>query len=326
MKSLDKLKLYLLIATAKYYLFSCRVYFVAINCLKLYTQGDIMNKAVLTLALVFLSLGFLWAGSFEWGIKYGIGSSSIHGNDKDYELAYDIFQDEAGTTDLGYLRVRSNKSKAGFSQNAGIYASARIFKKIDSIKLNSEIIWHRYNFISEYENSPIQTNNVILAQSFGDSLSGNIQTTADYISLPVFISFNQELSEEAKQKQYQGAFIYGGPSFSLLLGNESKKEGGISAMDYQVKKIVMDSFSDADPLSNYSYKSQVSGFDELIQFKTDIVFGVGFGLKDLFKFGFGKDEFNFDLRFTMGLNELGDTGKRDAVTLRSIMFSIGSKL
>ena len=42
--------------------------------------------------------------------------------------------------------------------------------------------------------------------------------------------------------------------------------------------------------------------------------------------GIGKDEFVFDLRLTFGMNKLGDSGVRDAVKLRSLIFSIGAKL
>jgi hypothetical protein len=56
------------------------------------------------------------------------------------------------------------------------------------------------------------------------------------------------------------------------------------------------------------------------------VIGAGFTLKDILGFGLGKDVFDFDFRFNLGLNELGDSGYRDAVTLRSIMFSVGARL
>ena len=54
--------------------------------------------------------------------------------------------------------------------------------------------------------------------------------------------------------------------------------------------------------------------------------GAGFALKDLFGFGLGKDEFVFDLRYKGSLDDLGDSGLRDAVGLRSIMLYIGCRL
>jgi hypothetical protein len=271
-------------------------------------------------------LSSLWSAGLDWGIKYGLGSSSLHGDDKNYELRYDIYEHAATTTDLGYLRLRAQKNEGGISQNAGVYASLMLTRKVDSVSLHTELLWQRYAFSHKFQGAPLSTNNLLLASTFADTLKGRIDRTVDYITLPIMIRLNQELSEEKKQNNYQGAFVYLGPSFSVKLDQNNNSHNGIKALEQDVDNFVQDSLSDADNSSYYSSTRQNSGSDKLTAFKTDLVIGTGFTLKDIFNFGIGKDEFVFDFRFTMGINDLGDNSVRNAITLRSIMFSIGSRL
>jgi hypothetical protein len=285
-----------------------------------------MFRAGLSAILMLASLGILGATEFNWGIKYGIGNSSLHGSDKAYELRYDIFEHTATAMNPGYVVIRSKENSGGFSQNAGAYASILLARKTDSVRLNTELLWQRFVYNHEFKEAIPGSSSLILAQSFGDTLRGRIEGSADYITIPLLISLHQELSEEKKLQHYQGAFVYLGPSVSFLVNQERAAFGGIAALDKQVESFVQDSLNDADPATYYSAQRQKVGSDAFVSTKTDLVIGVGFTLKDILQFGIGKDEFVFDFRYTIGMNDLGDSGIRDAFTLRSIMLSVGCRL
>lgn len=285
-----------------------------------------MFKARLIAILILASLGFLGATEFDWGLKYGLGSSSMHGSSEAYELRYDLFKHTPSMVNPGYVMIRSKENSSGFSQNAGVYASLLLSRKTDSLKLRSELLWHRYVYSHEFKDAIPSASSLLLAQTFGDTLKGRIEGTVDYITIPVLLSLHQELSEEKKTKNFQGAFVYLGPSFSFLLNQEQASYGGVGAMDQHVNNFVENSLIDSDPATYYSSQKQKVGSDSFVSTKTDLVIGAGFTLKDILQLGIGKDEFIFDFRYTIGMNELGDSGIRDALTLRSFMFSIGYRL
>lgn len=285
-----------------------------------------MYRAGLIAILVLMSLGSLWSLELDWGIKYGLGSSILQGYDRAYELNYDLYELGTNPNYLGYIRLRSHENKDGLAQNAGLYASLPIAQQTHSVRLHTELLWHRYKYNYQFKEHAPSVSNLIFASALADTLTGRIEGTADYLSLPIFISLNQGLSEEQLQKSYQGAHIYVGPSFSLLLNQENNLYGGIKSLEAQVQNFVTASLTDDNPDDYYSYEKKQTGSDEFTDFKTDLVVGAGFALKDIFQFGLGKDEFVFDFRFTMALNDLGNAGFRDAITLRSIMFSLGCKL
>jgi hypothetical protein len=191
--------------------------------------------------------------------------------------------------------------------------------------MGTEVVWHRYVFNQHFDDSVPNTSNPILAAAFGDTLGGRIETTVDYITVPLLISFNQVLPEEQEQQQYQGAFIYAGPSFSYLIYQSLQSYGGFNSLEESMDDLT-NVISNPDPSVSYSYTRKENGCDKLKDFKTDLVFGTGFALKDLFGFGLGTDEFVFDLRFTIGLDNLGDSGWRNAFNLRSILLSAGCRL
>ena len=173
-----------------------------------------------------------------------------------------------------------------------------------------------------FNEAEINAGSAFLVENFPGTVSGRIEHRIDYLSLPILISLNQELPEAQKEKSYQGAFAYIGPSFSYKLDQSHSAFGGISGLEHLAASI-----SAANATEPYhSSEKLLNGTDELSSFKTDLVIGAGFALKDILGFGLGKDVFDFDFRFTVGLNELGDSSYRNAITLRSIMFSVGSRL
>jgi hypothetical protein len=285
-----------------------------------------MHRGALIVILFIVSCSILGAVDFDWGLKYGMGSSNLQGADRDYEIHYDFYEHSIASDYLGNVVLRSNRNNGGLSQNAGLYASLRIFKGIDSISLQSEVFWHRYAYIQEFKDVSPYASIYLLAETFSGDLQGEIIGTADYLSLPLLIRLNQELSEEQKQKSYQGAFIYAGPSISWLLEHKTEASGSISALDKQVQSFVQESFSDSDPASYYSCQRRLSGSDNFAAHKMDLILGAGFTLKDLFQFGIGSDEFTFDLRYSMGLTDLGDSNLRNAIRLQAIMLSIACRI
>ena len=283
-----------------------------------------MFRSGLIAIMCLASLSLLGAADFNWGIKYGLGSSTLHGVDRDYDLSYDFYLHDysSGTSYDGRLTVRSQESKDGLAQNAGLYASTKLFRKTDSIGLRAELLWHRYVFNHHFNDAEINAGSIYLAETFPGTVSGRVQHTVDYLTLPVLISMNQELSEAQKEKSYQGAFVYLGPSFSYKLDQSRSSYGGIKGFQRLTAGDQATNFTDP----YHTSEKLPNGIEELNSLKTDLVVGAGFTLKDILQFGLGKDEFVFDFRFTMGMGDLGDAGIRDAVNLRSIMFSIGSRL
>lgn len=283
-----------------------------------------MFKVTLAAILVLLSHSFLWSGELNWGIKYGLGSSTLQGEEKDYELRYDIMKTGGATNETGYLKVRSSKTNSGTSQQFGAYCSFPLAREHDSISLHTELLWHHYAFSYDFE-GVLNTNQIELASAFADTLMGEIDKSLDYLTIPVLLRMNQVLSAEELQRSYQGAFVYLGPSVSILLHNGTSTKQGVNALDQDVADYVQQSNTE-NPGFLYESKKVESGTDKPGLLKTDFVIGGGFTLKDLFKMGVGKDEFVFDIRFTAGVHSLGDAPARNAFSLRSVMFSIGSRL
>lgn len=285
-----------------------------------------MFRVVLAALVLLVAQNILWAGELNWGIKYGLGTSTLRGEEIDYELRYDILEAGQNPSDFGYLKLRSHETSSNISHQAGAYVSVPMIRNRDSISLHAELLWHRYAFSYRFADSPLSTNQLLLAAEFADTLSGSIDKTMDFITLPVMLRLNQELAEEDKQKAYQGAFLYLGPSFSFLVNNHSLTKNGIRALDQDIADFVSDSQSDADPNQAYASRKVDSGTDELSAVKTDFVIGAGINLKNIFNLGIGKDEFTFDIRYTTGMHDLGGAPSRKAFVFRSIMFSIGSRL
>lgn len=278
-----------------------------------------MFRTFMALFLVFMAQGLLWAGDFNWGVKYGMGSSSLHGEEADYELHYDIARVGLNPPDFGYLKVRSFETKGDLSYQAGAYCSVPLFRNHDSVSLQTELLWHRYAVSHEFKDAALNTNQIVLATAFEDTLRGRIDKTLDYVTVPILIRMNQELPPEKLDRSYQGAFVYFGPSFSVLLNNDTAYQKGVKALEQKLE----DEYNDGVV---YTYRKVESGTDKLSALKADIVIGAGFAVKDIFKMGLCKDEFVFDVRFTASLNDLGDTPFRNSFNLRSIMLSIGSRL
>ncbi|MDD2228521.1 MAG: outer membrane beta-barrel protein [Candidatus Cloacimonetes bacterium] len=286
-----------------------------------------MYKMTIALSVMALAFCCLWSYGVDWGVKYGMGTSNIYGDDAHYIIDYSISTVVSGAaSEFGYLRLESIDNEHGVSHNLGVYGSIKLTNNHDSIRLQSEMIWQRYRYTQKFEGKTLNTNNMFLATEFADTLSGKIERTQDYLTIPVLIRLQQEVASAVSGGYYTGAFVYAGPSISLLLSNKSDKYKGIKALDDDINEFVSNSQTDSD-LSQY-YKSQYhdNGADKLLPYKFDIVMGFGFGLKDLFRFGFGKDAFILDCRFTMGINPVGDAPYQTEFKLRSVVFSLGMKL
>ena len=286
-----------------------------------------MYKKTVILSVMALVFCCLWSYDVDWGIKYGMGTSNIYGDESHYEINYDISTVVSGvSSEYGYLRLESPTNEHGSSHNVGVYSSIRLTNNHDSIRLQSEMIWQRFNYTQKFEGRALNTNNLQLATEFADTLSGKITRTQDYLTIPVLLRLQQEVASDANGGSYTGAFIYAGPSISLLLSNKSTKHQGIKALDADVAELVGNSQTDSDLTQNYTSQYHENGADELLPYKFDLVMGFGFGMKDLFNFGVGKDSFILDCRFTTGINSIGDAPIRNAFKLRSFIVSLGVNL
>jgi hypothetical protein len=76
-----------------------------------------------------VTLTGLWSNDLEWGLKYGFGSSTLHGPDEDYVYRYDFYLDESLMQDLGSVSVRSDENDSGLAHNAGVYANIILTRK-----------------------------------------------------------------------------------------------------------------------------------------------------------------------------------------------------
>lgn len=268
----------------------------------------------------------LFSLEYELGVKYGLGTSSAFGNESGYELLYNISSIGATTDDFGFIKLRSEETKRGLSHNAGAYFSFRMIKKVDSVWLQSEVLWQRYGYSYDFRNRAPYSNNPVLASAFADTLRGSIDQTLDYITVPVLLKLKQELPSDAPESTYNGAYIYFGPSFSWLMENKSQSNRGIKALDNAIDGFVSDSVIDADPNHMYSSIRTETASDKVLPRKIDYVIGLGFNLKNIFNMGIGKDEFTIDCRFNAGMQPIGNGSTQKEFRLYSVLLSLGVKI
>ncbi|MCB5253283.1 MAG: hypothetical protein RBR69_09785 [Candidatus Cloacimonadaceae bacterium] len=274
-----------------------------------------MKKRSIVLILTIFAVCALGAQTFEWGIKYQGGVSALTGDDDSYLLRFDL--DDYGS-DYGYLQAESQTISSEYAQGAGLYMMKRLSKKVDSVWIQSEILWQRYAFSYDFEGKIPDTDNALLIVTFQDTLKGSIYHSADYISIPVLFKIRQEMSEGLGGDQFQGAYVYFGPAYSFLLGNSSSSKAGVKDLEQSLQ-----SYVEANPgMSSERYEN---GADVLVSHKFDIVVGTGFQLKDLFKLGLGSDTFSIDLRGDISIFKLGDAKERKDFRLISGMLSLAYK-
>lgn len=285
-----------------------------------------MFKRAIILSIFLFTVMGLFALTYDWGIKYGAGLSSICGKDLRYNLHYDITAIDSLTSDFGYLDLNSNKARSGISQNCGLYFNTTLLKRVDSISMQAEVLWHRYEYSYNFKNKALTTNNIMLSTEFADTLRGSINQTIDYITVPVLIKLNQGLESDYPDKNYNGAYVYFGPSFSIKLDNKTTEHKGIKALDDNVDAFILKSYNDANETQVLASNKRTSASEKVISQKIDFVFGMGFKLKDLFEMGFGKDEFFIDCRFDFGINPIGDAYNYKDIKLYSTILSLGCRI
>jgi hypothetical protein len=278
--------------------------------------GADMNKRALLLLLPILVFCTLGAQTFEWGVRYMGGVSSLMGADDSYVLHYDLH--DSGTY-YGYLKAESETASVGYAQGAGLYFMKRLTKEQDSIWLQPELLWHRYSFNYDFENRAMSSDNALLSVAFADTLKGSIHHTVDYISIPLLFKLRQEMPENRKNEQFQGAYLYFGPSYSFLLEQTQSYKDGIKDFESDLESYVAGNPGMSSGLCE-------NGADQLLSHKLDLVVGTGFQLQDVFNLGLGKDTFSIDLRADVNLYSIGDAGMRKDFRMYSAMLSLGYRL
>lgn len=274
-----------------------------------------MKKRSIVLILTIFVVCALGAQTFEWGVKYQGGVSTLMGDDDSYRLRFDL--DDSGAN-FGYLQAQSKQASTEYAQGAGLYMMKRIGKEVDSFWVQSEILWQRYAFSYNFRGKLPDSDNALLSLAFSDTLKGSIYHSADYISIPILFKLRQEIPEGLGSDQFQGAYIYAGPAYSILLKHNRSNKGGVKELESSLQ-----SYLNANPGMS-SYRSEY-GADALISHKFDIVVGTGFQIKDVFNLGLGSDTFSIDLRGDISMFNLGDAKAGKDFRLISGILSLGYK-
>jgi len=275
-----------------------------------------MNKKALLILFVMMLIGGISAESFEWGIRYMGGISSTFGKDDNHTLRYEI--DDSGAH-LAYLEAESQSATPAYAQGAGFYFMKRISKGKDSLWLQPELLWQRYGLRHEYDQAALDSDNLAVLAGFAPTLDGRIDHTVDFISVPLLVKLRQEIPEDRRDEQFQGAYIYFGPAYSYLLQQTRKSKSGVKQLDEDISAYVA-----ANP--GYSYETIESGMDKLVTHQFSTVIGTGFQIKDVFRLGLYKDTFSIDLRADMSMFTIGDAGQSKDFRLYSAMLSLGYRL
>ncbi|MDD3562433.1 MAG: hypothetical protein PHR32_02010 [Candidatus Cloacimonetes bacterium] len=257
----------------------------------------------------------LGAQTFEWGVRYLGGASTLMGDDDSYLLRFDL-EDSEGYH--GYLQAESDPVSMGYAQGFGLYMMKRLSKKVDSLWLQGEFLWQRYSFSFDYEGKGIDTDNPVLGTVLPATLNGSICHSAEYISIPILFKMRQEISTGLGNDQFQGAYVYMGPALSFLLKQSYEYKDGVKDLRDSIQDYV-----DANP--GMSSQRSKYGADYLLSHKVDIVVGTGFQLKDVFKLGLGSDTFSIDLRADISILNQGRADAGKEFRLVSGMLSLGYK-
>jgi len=276
-----------------------------------------LNKLILIACILFTSFG-LFSFTYEWGIKYGAGVSSIHGKDLDYHLQYNFVNED--TEASSSLTLMSNKHKFGFAQNFGLFATFPLCSDVNTFLIQPEILWQRYSNYYWFKDVTPATDDLMLAGQFGGSVNGTVLSRMDYVTVPVLFKLQQGKPEDLKENRaIVSMFGYFGPSFSYLLDSNTYKKNDILDLDDQIQDFV------DNPDNDYTYAEAETPLDNLIGLKYDLVLGFGWNLKDVIRAGCCKDEWVIDARFNLNLNALGDGDTDNNFKLYSALLSLGYK-
>jgi len=280
------------------------------------SKGAVMNKRALLMILPLIVICTLNAQTFEWGIRYMGGVSSALGKNDSQILDYNL--DDSGAH-LASLSVESDAADLAFAQGAGFYFMKRIAKGKDSLWLQPELLWQRYGLSYEFDSATLQSDNPAIAASFAPTIDGRVDHTIDYFSVPLLIKLRQEMPEDRKDEQFQGAYLYFGPAYSYLLEHTQTYKSGVKDLADDIDALLA-----LNP--GYNTVQSESGPDKLVTHQFNLVVGTGFQLKDVFRLGLYKDTFSIDLRADINMFKAGDAAERKDFRLFSAMLSLGYRL
>jgi hypothetical protein len=287
-----------------------------------------MINRVFCLSFLILFICSVSALTFDWGMKYGAGIGSVYGNELNYKLQYDFstLTYDHSSSPLGHYINLSKHGSIGISQNLGFFFRFPIHQAVTNIYLQPELLWQHYNYRYEFDKSLPQISDSLLAGLFNHALSGEVETQIDYLTIPVLLMLHQNITRDMEtNKTHIGVFSYFGPSFSVLINNKNTHNNGVADLDNSINDMISTSQNDADTLHSFTYKKISSATDELVAIKYGFVVGLGWNLKDLFLWGFGKDEWVLDIRFDFNINELGNSMTQKDFKLYSSIVSLGYK-
>jgi hypothetical protein len=266
--------------------------------------------------------------TFDWGLKYGAGAGSTYGNEMNYKLRYDFstLAYDHSTQQYGQYMIQSKHSSIGIVQNLGLYFTFPIHQAETNLLIQPELLWQHYSYQYSFDKAMPQISDSLLAGLFNHALTGNIATQLDYITIPVLFKLEQDITRDMQINTTRvGVFSYFGPSFSVLFNHKNTNNNGVADLDNAIQDFVSTSQNDADTLHAFTFKRISSASDRLVTFKYGFVIGLGWNLKDLMRWGIGKDEWVIDFRFDFNINELGDSMTKNDFKLYSAIASLGYK-
>jgi hypothetical protein len=287
-----------------------------------------LKKLFLTTVLLTLAF-YVFSLDYEWGVKYSLGMSQIHGKDLNYTSHYDFEStlNDTLTFDAGYVEIRSNRQKHGLSQNAGVFFSFPLTSAETTLLFQPELLWQRYSYSYWFKDRYLDTNNFMIGGSLWDKVNGYAYSTIDYITVPMLFKMQQNNPPEvAANHAIVSMYGYFGPSVSFLIDNKVTLQKDVKTFDNNVQTLVEDSQNDADLTQYYTYDKTPSSAEELASMKYDLVFGFGWNLRDALKIGWGKDEWVLDFRFNLNINPIGDSVTNKNFKLYNGLVSLGYKL
>jgi hypothetical protein len=287
-----------------------------------------MINRIICLSFLILFLYSLSAVTFDWGLKYGAGVGSTYGEEQNYKLQYRFSSVayDGSSSPLGTYVIQSKHSSIGLAQNMGLYFTFPIHEDVTNFKIQTEILWQHYDFHYSFDKENPQISDSLLAGLFNHSLTGDIETQIDYITIPVLFMLHQDITRDLQiNRTRAGFFSYAGPSISFLVNHKNILNNGVEFLDDSINDFVATSQTDSDTLQSFRASKISSTTDDLVTLKYGFVIGLGWNLKELFQWGIGKDEWLIDFRFDFNINELGNSMTKNDFKLYSAICSIGYK-
>jgi len=282
-----------------------------------------MKKGIMIITLLVIIASTVYGEIVDWGIHSGFVYSSNIGKDDTYNLNYNVYQNFSmiDTTNqsnnlindeilVGDYLLESERINLKPTMSAGAFLSYKISEGRNTFIIQPEINWMRYSLEFKFNDDYAQINNYFGETSYeladsttyvhnfdgsnimstSNNIRNNVETTIDFIKVPLLIKLQREFGDS------NAGFIYAGPSFGFKILDNTKILNDL--------KNIFDSYSDQDTLITYTSEKILNSIDEMNSMQFDAVFGFGWKFSKFFGANLGKDFVTFDLRHIINFNDL----------------------